>query len=157
MPDPVADSRATLGTAGSRLAQQSRQLPQRRQSRSVGQTSSRTGLAIAEPRLGAARISLIRGIGLRACVTATFRATASRSHGTALDRFIDEDCYRALDALNGLRESSGFRRREGHMRGLRLAPLKVTRANPRSLWPGTTTASRPGVEFGHPLAEPSPR
>jgi len=78
--------------------------------------------------------------------------------GAALDSFIDEDGYRALDALNEQRESYGFRHREGHMHGLRLAPVEGWgRANPTSPWSGTTTARRPGFEFGHLPAETSPR
>jgi len=42
--------------------------------------------------------------------------------GAALDGFIDEDGYRAHDAVNELRESYGFGHREGHMHGLRLVP-----------------------------------
>ena len=50
--------------------------------------------------------------------------------GTPLDGFIDEDGYRALDALNELRKSYGFRHREGHMHGLRLAPLEGDAGEP---------------------------
>lgn len=75
--------------------------------------------------------------------------------GAALDGFVDDDGYRALDALNELCESYGVRHREGHMHGVRLVPR--TRANPTSLWSGTTTARRPGFEFDHLLAETSSR
>jgi hypothetical protein len=51
--------------------------------------------------------------------------------GAALAGFIDEDGYRALDALNELRESYGFRHREGHMHGLRLAPVEGWRGRTR--------------------------
>jgi hypothetical protein len=44
--------------------------------------------------------------------------------GAAPDSFIDESGSRGLDALNELRESHRFRRREGHMHGLRLAPVE---------------------------------
>jgi hypothetical protein len=42
--------------------------------------------------------------------------------GAALDSFIDEDGYRALDALNELRESYGFHHREGHMHRSAIGP-----------------------------------
>lgn len=77
--------------------------------------------------------------------------------GAALDSFIDENGYRALDALNELRESYGFGHREGHMHGLRLAPVRGDAGEPTSPWAGTTTARRPGFEFGQLLAETSPR
>jgi hypothetical protein len=50
--------------------------------------------------------------------------------GAALDGFIDQDGYRALDALNELRESYGFRHREGHLHGLRLAPVEGDAGEP---------------------------
>jgi hypothetical protein len=37
--------------------------------------------------------------------------------GVALDGFIDEDGYLALDVLSELRESYGFRHQEGRMHG----------------------------------------
>jgi hypothetical protein len=45
--------------------------------------------------------------------------------GATLDSFSDEEGYRALGALDELRESYGFRHREGHVHGLRLAPVEA--------------------------------
>lgn len=50
--------------------------------------------------------------------------------GAALDGFIDEDGYRALDALNELRESYGLRHREAHLHGLRFAPVEGDAGEP---------------------------
>jgi hypothetical protein len=77
--------------------------------------------------------SLSRGLALlvlaRSPVLACLRAQRQRSArwrrtamGAALDSFIDEDGYRALDALNELRESYGFHHREGHMHRSAIGP-----------------------------------
>jgi hypothetical protein len=42
--------------------------------------------------------------------------------GAPLDGFIDEDGYRALDALTELRKSRGFRHRDGHMHRSAIGP-----------------------------------
>lgn len=82
---------------------------------------------------------------------------ASHGQAAAPDGFTDEDGYRALDALKELRESCGSRHREGHMRGLRLVPLEGDGGEADQPRSETTTARRPGFEFGHLLAETSPR
>ena len=63
--------------------------------------------------------------------------------GAARDGFIDEDGYRALDALNELRESFGFRHREDIYTVCDWPPLRVTRANPTGLWSGPRPRGAP--------------
>jgi hypothetical protein len=99
--------------------------------RSVGQTSSRTRRVIAEPRLGAARISPMERSRLACGPNGNVprngvarpwvpRSTASSTRTVTVRSKRSTSCA----------ESYGFRHREGHMHGLRLAPVEGDAGEP---------------------------